>query len=187
MRSGLLRHRLLLQSKSQIRDANGELNPYDESVWATDRTVWGSVASSGGSVSGREFQWAQQMYPEGNYIVTVRHQPGYHSAQRFLYPDESTTLGASIDTVSETSVTLATAILGSTKSDQYIKIDSEFMIVTGGNGTTSLTVTRGAFGTTKATHSNAATVLFHKVLNIGAVLNMEQRDRTTVLACKDVT
>jgi len=51
-----------------------------------------------------------------------------------------------------------------------ILIDSEIMIVTGGHGLTTWVVTRGAEGTTAATHLSGATVV--QLLTSGAVANL---------------
>jgi len=89
----------------------------------------------------------------------------------------TTTLGAAITSTSQTSITLSSAANmpgGATwgaaanhlrfsgsysmPGGNQIQIDSEQMIVTAGWGTTTLTVIRGALGTTPATHSSGATV-----------------------------
>lgn len=69
----------------------------------------------------------------------------------------STTLTAGI-TAGQTSITVASASGFPAAGTYTIKIDSEQLTVTGGQGTTTWTVTRGANGTTAATHSSAATV-----------------------------
>jgi hypothetical protein len=58
--------------------------------------------------------------------------------------------------VSSTSTTLNTVAYQSfpLTTSFYIKIDSEIMLVTSGEGTNSWTVTRGVFGTTAAAHTN---------------------------------
>ena len=70
-----------------------------------------------------------------------------------------TTLTAGM-TSSSTSVPIASATaLGTlTNGSSVIMIDTEAMLVTGGAGTTTLTVTRGYDGSTAANHSNLATV-----------------------------
>ncbi len=83
----------------------------------------------------------------------------------------NTTLGAAITTIGQTAVTLSSAssFPGGASSwpintnsplsgNLLIQIDSEIMLVTGGIGTTSITVMRGYLGTATATHSNGATV-----------------------------
>jgi len=43
-------------------------------------------------------------------------------------------------------------------ASSVIRVDNEYMLVTGGHGTTTLTVTRSVFGTTAATHDDEAAV-----------------------------
>jgi len=69
----------------------------------------------------------------------------------------STTLGAAI-TSSQTSVTVASASGFPTSGNFRIRIDDEDMTVTGGQGSTTWTVTRGVNSTTAANHVNAQTV-----------------------------
>jgi hypothetical protein len=76
----------------------------------------------------------------------------------------TTTLNGAINN-SVTSITVASAcgtdtycFPPSSGTKFYIKIDSEVMLVTGGNATTTWTVTRGQRGTSAASHSNSATV-----------------------------
>lgn len=79
----------------------------------------------------------------------------------------STTLAAAITSVGATSISVSSAVgfppdppAGSAIPAQFrITIDSEDMLVTGGNGTTTWTVTRGYNGTTPATHLVSATVV----------------------------
>lgn len=79
----------------------------------------------------------------------------------------ATTLGAAIESVDGTSITVSSAT-GFPASAQYrILIDSEIMIVTAGAATTTWTVTRGAESTTGATHENGAAVTH--VLTAGAL------------------
>jgi Tfp pilus assembly protein PilX len=69
----------------------------------------------------------------------------------------STTLGAAI-TSSQTSITVASAAGFPTSGNFRIRIDDEAMTVTGGQGTTTWTVTRAANGTTAASHVSSQTV-----------------------------
>lgn len=79
-------------------------------------------------------------------------------AQSIPAPNPTTgSLGAAISSTTATSITLSAA-LGPSSGNFVILIDSEQMLVTAGNGTTTLTVTRGYNGTTAATHLDGATV-----------------------------
>jgi hypothetical protein len=82
--------------------------------------------------------------------------------------DNTTTLTAGID-ASQTSITVASASAFPPHGTFKIKIDSEILHVTAGNGTTTWTVIRGRDGTSGATHSNAATVkeVVSRVVELG--------------------
>src|SRR5213082_2202547 len=69
----------------------------------------------------------------------------------------STTLASAI-TSSQTSITVASASGFPTSGNFRVRIDDEDMTVTGGQGSTSWTVTRGVNSTTAANHVNAQTV-----------------------------
>ena len=69
-----------------------------------------------------------------------------------------TILSAAISTVGATSMTVTSAATFPAALNYRIRIDNEFLIVTGGAGTTTWTITRGAEGSTAATHANGATV-----------------------------
>jgi hypothetical protein len=70
----------------------------------------------------------------------------------------TTTLTAAIATTGATSLTVASATGFPASGNYTIQVDSEQMTVTGGQGTTTWTVTRGVNGTTAATHLNGASV-----------------------------
>lgn len=71
-----------------------------------------------------------------------------------------TVLGAQATTFLSTSIngtdsstTLSLGASGSLQTGDTLRIDSEYMLVTSGGGTTAPTVTRGYFGTSKAAHT----------------------------------
>src|SRR6185312_13481952 len=57
-------------------------------------------------------------------------------------------------------LTVASATGFPSTGNFLVKIDHEYLIVTGGQGTTAWTVTRGAARSTAASHSSAATVTY---------------------------
>lgn len=88
----------------------------------------------------------------------VRGQRAIRIVGRWGYWDEAeavTTLGAAVTDTTGTSLTVADGMAFSI--GETVRVDSEEMAVDDRSGTT-LTVTRGANGTTAATHSNGATV-----------------------------
>jgi SPP1 family predicted phage head-tail adaptor len=66
MRAGRLRHRLILQSKTETRDS------YGASVvgWSTEATVWGSIEP----LSGREYFSQQQVQAEARVRIVIRYR-----------------------------------------------------------------------------------------------------------------
>ena len=72
-------------------------------------------------------------------------------------PGANTTL-ASAMTASQTTLNVAAGTTGFPSTQFNIRIDDEFMTVTGGFGTTTWTVVRGAKASTAATHVNSQTV-----------------------------
>ena len=61
-------------------------------------------------------------------------------------------------TATQTTVPLSTATGTPASGSYYLTIGSETMLVTGGQGTTTLTVQRGVLNTTQATHASGASV-----------------------------
>jgi hypothetical protein len=71
----------------------------------------------------------------------------------------TTTLNGAISSTTATSITVTDGVTHYPGSIVFvIKIDSEYMLVTGGQGTNTWTVVRGWAASTAATHSNGATV-----------------------------
>ena len=69
-----------------------------------------------------------------------------------------TTTRPTATTIGATTITVASAAGFPTSGTYYIRIDNEVMQVTGGQGTTTWTVSRGQLGTAAATHAINATV-----------------------------
>jgi FtsP/CotA-like multicopper oxidase with cupredoxin domain len=69
-----------------------------------------------------------------------------------------TTTRPTATSIGQTTITVASAAGFPTSGNYYIRIDNEVMQVTGGQGTTTWTVTRGQLGTAPATHAIGATV-----------------------------
>lgn len=80
-----------------------------------------------------------------------------------------TTLSAAVDNVVTTLPVTSAAGFPSGEGQYRIRVGDELMVVTGGLGTTSWTVTRGAEGTTAAAHASGATV--RHILTADALLS----------------
>ncbi|WP_426503216.1 multicopper oxidase domain-containing protein [Dactylosporangium sp. McL0621] len=69
-----------------------------------------------------------------------------------------TTTATSATTTGQTTIAVASAAGFPTSGSYYVRIDNEVLQVTGGQGTTTWTVTRGTLGTTAATHASGAII-----------------------------
>lgn len=74
------------------------------------------------------------------------------------------TLSAAITSTSANAITVTSGAM--VRNGTYIQVGSERMYVTAGGGTSSLTVDRGGWGTTAATHLNGATVTVAGALTV---------------------
>ncbi len=82
-----------------------------------------------------------------------------------------TSLSAPITSSTATSISVASALSFPGAAQFRIRIDNELMLVTGGAGTTTWTVTRGIEGTAAATHAIGAAVTH--ILTAGALENLD--------------
>lgn len=74
MRSGRLRHRVLLQSKTYTANAYGE----QEVTWSTVATVWAGIEP----LSGRELFAQQQIQAEARVRIVLRYYSGLDTTWR---------------------------------------------------------------------------------------------------------
>lgn len=82
----------------------------------------------------------------------------YYAAYAMPLYDGSSTLAAAITTTSAASLTITSAASFPQTGEFLIQIDTEYMLVTQGAGTTTWTIIRGVLGSTAATHSLSAAV-----------------------------
>ena len=125
--------------------------------------------------------------PEARYsgVYRMRYQDGINAGWRLVILGRNSTLGAAISSTTTTTITVATAALTAAKGDLLI-VDSELMEVASGEGTTSLTVTRGRHDTAAATHTNGATIRRASLLNIDSVVNVGGRNHWLDVATQEV-
>jgi hypothetical protein len=90
----------------------------------------------------------------GTYSALALDDGSYYQ----LNPKTTTRTGTLPMNTTQTSLTVASASGFPSSGNFYIRIDNEVMQVTGGQGTTSWTVTRGQLGTIAATHATGAVV-----------------------------
>jgi len=74
LRAGQLRHRVKIQSATQVQSASGEVTR----TWTTDAVVWASVDP----LTGREFIDAQQVSAGLSHRVRMRHRDGVSPKMR---------------------------------------------------------------------------------------------------------
>ena len=182
MRAGLLRHRIVIQSSTESRDTIGGVTK----TWTNDATLYGTVSP----LNGRERFEAQQVTPGLSHKAWLRYERGVTDSltprKRLLAPMYWTTLASSINST-ETTISIVSAAGLPLEGEYALRIENEFMTVTAGQGTTSQTVTRNVFGSAAASHASSGVVEHMSPINIGAVMNMEERDKTLqILGTEDV-
>lgn len=90
MKVGRLRHRIILQQRSDAENAEGEVVP----GWTDLAEVWGSIEP----VSGREYFAAQQVNAEVTTRIVIRHLTGVNAAGRVLHQTNPGNSPATYDT-----------------------------------------------------------------------------------------
>jgi head-tail adaptor len=179
-RSGRARQRLTLQKPSDSQNAiTGEVDPLDETSWTNVERPWAIVRP----LTGDELVRAQVIHAHAKYEVTLRYSGELFENRRLLIPELSTELNAGLTDTTGTSVTVSTAFPRPDARDYPALIDSELLTVTSGHNSTGLTVTRGAYGSTAATHTSGADVITLGALYIKSVLPVSnKRAEVKVLA-----
>ncbi len=156
---------VIVQSVTNTVDTRGGL----PETWAQ----FAALAASVNPLSGTEKFISQRLRGEVTAQIILPYQAGVNETMRVLTPREDTTAAAAIND-SQTSITVASATGFPTGQNYRIKIDSELMEVTGGQGTTTWTVTRSVDGTSAAAHLSGATIEREGIYNILAVLNVRR-------------
>lgn len=127
--------------------SNGDATAVTSSQYVTmpheDSPFWAIRLKPSSSIS-----WTSTDDGDTDGAISIVGIWGYHTRYDMAWRS-LTTLGAAIVTTSATTFTATSGV--SFSSGQIIKIDSEYMLVTGVNGTT-VTVERGWNGSTAATH-----------------------------------
>lgn len=121
------------------------------------------------------------------YKVRVNFRNDINSSRRFLADDMVGQLNGAIN-ASVTSITVDDSVFTEIKQARRLRalrIDDEFLICTAASGTT-LTVTRGAFGSTAATHADDSKVILYRQLNIGNVYDPDNRRSDLMCDCTEV-
>ena len=156
MRAGLLSHKLIVQKPTETQDLGGE----PDVTWSEFDQVWGERTTEGGTESE-----SGGVLTKRRVNIEIRYRAGITEKMRVLDRVEHTTLNGSINS-SVSSITVASAAALPLEGEYRILIESELMTVTAGQGTTSLTVTRGVDSTTAASHADAKSVHRMDVIDI---------------------
>jgi len=89
MRSGRLRHRLVLQSKSEARDSYGAV----PITWTTEDTVWGGIEP----LTGKELFVQQQVQSEASVRIVLRSRSGIDPSWRVVNGGEVYAIDSVLD------------------------------------------------------------------------------------------
>lgn len=168
MRAGDMRHRIEIQNLSS-------------GSWTHDGWQYAEITGKGAS------PWFARGVPNEaiSHYVRTRYNQRLMARSRVLIPAHGTTLTAGISAVA-TSATIAAAFAGQSWP-YYVRIEDEILYVTAGFGGTTLTVSRGQFGTVAAIHATSAAVIRTEVLNVGTVDVLKQVNEQMVAYCTDVS
>jgi len=175
--AGKLRLRGIIQELTDGVGVRGGLTK----TWAEYKKRW--FQAKGGT--GTERFVDDREHAEGTGTYTCRHVPGLTPKMRLLLPREGTTLNGAINN-SVTTITVTSADDFPPANPYRIRVGSELMDVTAGQATTSWTVTRGADGTTAASHGDGAAVRHMIVHDIVSVINVGERNRTAEVMAREI-
>lgn len=175
-RVGTYRHRMEIQKFSESRDTHGGL----DRAW-TRAAQWHASIQP---ISGKERISAEMLESDISHRVRCWHYAPLTTKHRFLAPQNATPITAAL-TASATTVALSSAAdFPQSGYDAYhIRVEDELMTVNSGHGTTTLTVTRGVFGSTATTHAALKYVERMVVLEIDSIINVRERDETDEILC----
>ena len=166
MRTGSLRHYVSVQSRTETQSAVDGSTSF---TWTTDRRIYAAIKP----LRGNERFQAQAVNPEMQFNVKVRHFDGMSNEMRLLVPtNQNRSLSSGINDT-DTSITLGAAFDRFRNENFYCRIEDEEIEVTGGHATTSLTVSRGLFGSSGAAHSSGKSVselLIFEVVDVVPVM-----------------
>ena len=164
MRASDLTHRIYLQRATESQTATG----YPQKTWGTLQHVWASVEMP----TGKEFFTGDRDLSEVPALIRIRRSNDVMSLRakdRALIPSAYTTLKELIATTSDTSVVVVDDVFPP-DNPFVIQVGSELMYVSS-LSTTTLTVARGAYGTTAERHNPGASVRMMDHYDIESVVH----------------
>ena len=157
MRAGKLNKKIVLERSTETQAASGR----HTETWAVLARVWAAVTP----LTGGERKQAEQVQSDATRRVEIRRYEGLTPKDRALLPVACTLLNGA-RTAGQTSIVVDDVAGVSGTQAVYAQCETELMLITAGHGTTTLTVTRGADGTTPASHADNTPFVILAVLEI---------------------
>lgn len=178
MNPGKLRHKAYLQ-----RDA-GSADTQSGAITESWTNMRGQFVGVTYAVGGEE-QQSEQVTPVSKATVLCRHSNDITTDKRWLIPRCAGTVSA-IAGAGTTSITISDADILPNARHSVLRIGDEFVIATAGWGTTSLTVTRGAFGSSASAHASGTACARYGVFEILDVIVEDNIERMMSCQCKEI-
>ncbi len=176
MKAGRLQLRGIIQQLTDGVDARGGLTK----TWSEYAKRWMQAIPAQGA---ERFAVTQEL-ALGRGVFRCRYVAGLTPKMRVLLPKEATTLNGAIND-SVTSITVTSADDFPSAGNYRVRIGSEVLEVTAGQGTTSWTVTRGADSSTAASHGDGAAVRRLGVYDIESAINVNEAKKEMELSVKE--
>ena len=173
-----LTNRVIVQKLTTTPDSYNEIDSSNNENWSTVSSVYADYRP----LTGYELLKSQQVNPEITSEMIVRHSKTINAENRVLYRRLSTQLNGAL-TAEQLTVTVDDAVALSASERHLLLIESELVEVTAGTGTVSLTVRRGACGTTAATHVDNTKVHVMGVLKIDSIYDALDNRQFLTLRC----
>jgi len=175
-RVGTYRHRVEIQRFTESRNTHGGF----DRDW-TRAAQWHASIQP---LSGRELMSAEMAESEISHRVRCWHYAPLTTKHRILAPQNATPITAAL-TATATTVALssAAAFPESGYGTYHVRVENELMTVNAGHGTVTISVTRGAYGSTATTHAALKYIERLVVLEIASIINVRERDESDEILC----
>lgn len=151
--------------------------------WSNVGSVWAKVTPK----SGQERAQFGQPSAVISHDVETLFRNDITPGRRFLIASQSDALNGAIDD-STTSVVVDDGTIfeiDQARRERVLKVGSELMTIDSISSNT-LTVTRGAFGTSAAAHSDGDSAILYRQLNIQSVTDVNGRRSSLICECQEV-
>lgn len=178
-RAGLKNRILYLQKPTRtIATASGE----PTETWTNVGFVYAEVIPR----TARETVESGQNSAKREYDIRVNYRNDINPQRRFLIDDFAGVLNGAINNSTTTIAVVDSAFteFSQARRLRVLRVDDELMLITGVSGN-NITVTRGQFGTSAASHDSGASAILYRQLNIESV-NPDNRHADMVCRCIEV-